>query len=49
VVGAIEAPEMLTRMQGVDGACEKLAALPDAAPADRLPSGAMPVACAVRW
>jgi thioredoxin:protein disulfide reductase len=49
VVGAIDAPEMLTRLQGVDGACEKLAALPDPAPADRPSSGAMPVACAARW
>jgi thioredoxin:protein disulfide reductase len=32
----------------VDGACDKLESLPDAAPEDRRP-GAVPVACAMRW
>ncbi|BDG04240.1 protein-disulfide reductase DsbD family protein [Anaeromyxobacter oryzae] len=48
VVGAVGADEMLQRLRTVDGACEKLAALPDAPPVDRQP-GAIPVACAVRW
>jgi thiol:disulfide interchange protein DsbD len=48
VIGAIGADEMVKRLKGVDGACEKLSALPDAAPADKK-AGAVAVACATRW
>jgi thioredoxin:protein disulfide reductase len=48
VMGVVSAKEMLSRLEGVDGACDKLESLPDAAPEDRRP-GAVPVACAMRW
>lgn len=48
VMGAVSAEEMLEQLREVDGACDRLAALPDAAPADAKP-GAVPVACATRW
>jgi thiol:disulfide interchange protein DsbD len=48
VVGMVPAEEMVARLRGVEGACDKLAALPDAAPADAKP-GAVPVACTARW
>jgi thioredoxin:protein disulfide reductase len=48
VIGAISADEMVRRLESVDRACEKLAALPDPLPVDRQP-GSVPVACATRW